>query len=189
MSDLKQLRLEVHRNTQLVPRIQTVVDHQARGSFDLFADPQAFQRAAHDLGGFLEEFRTLRLFDLFDLSFRVTRRDGSEQLHPHLDKIESNGTSITIKVLTNLMLLKSLFRTGKSWALPFFVDEANALDRDNLRAVVDLAREQAFVAILASPQPAGVAEITYFPQSRGARVSIHPDIDAVRMLPADLPGS
>ena len=173
VSDLKNLKLEVRDQPELVPQLRRVVEHQASGGFDLFDEPEAFDRAAHQLEAFLDENPELRLPDLFHVEFLVARADGETQRYPHLDKVESNGTSITIKVLTNLMLLRGLFRETESFQLPFFLDESNALDRDNLLAIVDLAREQNFVAILASPDVSDAADQLYFPElAQNGRVVI-----------------
>jgi hypothetical protein len=70
----------------------------------------------------------------------------------------SNDTAITITVLT----LLTLMREHEGYRLPFFLDEANALDRANLRAIVRVAEFFGFAPVLASPDgsdaPAGLEQ-------------------------------
>ena len=71
--------------------------------------------------------------------------------------------SITIKVLTLLTLLRGLMREREGYRLPFFLDEANALDRANLRAIVRLAESFGFAPVLASPDGSDAAARVYVP--------------------------
>jgi len=164
VSDLKELRLSLRELPESCGLIKQFVEqHKASAGADLFADRAAFARAEQRVGEFLEQRALLQLTDLFQLEFEVTRASGAVTRYPHLDRIESNGTSITIKVLTLLTLLRGLMRDRDGFRLPFFLDEANALDRANLRAIVRLAESFGFAPLLASPDGSDAAARVYVP--------------------------
>lgn len=164
VSDLKELRLSLRELPESCGLIKHFVEqHKASAGADLFADRAAFARAEQRVGEFLEQRSLLQLTDLFQLEFEVTRANGIVTRYPHLDRIESNGTSITIKVLTLLTLLRGLMREREGYRLPFFLDEANALDRANLRAIVRLAESFGFAPVLASPDGSDAAARVYVP--------------------------
>lgn len=164
VSDLKELRLGLRELPESCGVIrQFVLQHKAQVGADLFADKSAFARAEQRVGEFLEQRSALELVELFQLEFEVTRANGVTTRYPHLDRIESNGTSITIKVLTLLTLLRGLMREREGYRLPFFLDEANALDRANLRAIVRLAESFGFAPVLASPDGSDAAARVYVP--------------------------
>ena len=164
VSDLKELRLSLRELPESCGLIKHFVEqHKASAGADLFADRAAFARAEQRVGEFLEQRSTLELTELFQLEFEVTRANGAVTRYPHLDRIESNGTSITIKVLTLMTLLRGLMREREGYRLPFFLDEANALDRANLRAIVRLAESFGFAPVLASPDGSDAAARVYIP--------------------------
>jgi len=164
VSDLKELRLGLRELPESCGLIKQFVEqHKASAGADLFADRVAFARAEQRVGEFLEQRGTLELTELFQLEFEVTRANGVVTRYPHLDRIESNGTSITIKVLTLLTLLRGLMREREGYRMPFFLDEANALDRANLRAIVRLAESFGFTPVLASPDGSDAAARVYVP--------------------------
>lgn len=164
VSDLKELKLSLRELPESCGLIKHFVEqHKASAGADLFADRAAFARAEQRVGEFLEQRALLHLTDLFQLEFEVTRASGLVTRYPHLDRIESNGTSITIKVLTLLTLLRGLMRDRDGFRLPFFLDEANALDRANLRAIVRLAESFGFAPLLASPDGSDAAARVYVP--------------------------
>ena len=67
-----------------------------------------------------------------------------------MDKIESNGTTITIKVLDHLNLLRDLMSGGRAH-VPFYLDEVSRLDHDNIAGIIQQAKALDFVPVLASP--------------------------------------
>ena len=117
-----------------------------------------------------------------ELNFEVTTADGGTKLYRNLESIESNGTTITIKVLVNLMLLQGLLDERKETAIPFYLDEASSLDRDNLFAIVGQAREMGFIPVLASPEAMDAADHLYFIRERNGRVVLEPKSSLVRIV-------
>ena len=177
ISNLARLRLILRKHPEWTKRIKTMVDAEIS---PLFADQAAVSEAHIQLGDLLKKHQRVELADLFDLSFEVTSVDGQIRRYPHLDSIESNGTTITIKVLINLLLLKGLLG-DKEVTIPFYLDEASSLDRENLKAIVDEARKMGFVAVLASPEAMEAADSLYFLREKKGRIMLDPKTSLVRI--------
>lgn len=75
---------------------------------------------------------------------------------------------MTIKVLFNLLVLKSLLHKDDV-TIPFFLDEIETLDPANRRAVIQTAKKLGFIAITAAPSAVGEVDSCYFlePDKRG----------------------
>jgi len=84
-------------------------------------------------------------------------------------QIESHGTTITIKVLFNLLLLKDQLRRDDC-AVPFFLDEIQTLDPANRHAILRTARQLGFIAITAAPEPVSEVDAIYFLQPQKGRI-------------------
>jgi hypothetical protein len=177
ISNLARLRLELREHPEWTERIKTLVEVEA---MPLFFDRNLVSEAQNQLGELLKQHRRVELSDLFDLHFEVTSTDGQTRRYPHLDAIESNGTTITIKVLINLLLLKGLLR-DKEVSIPFYLDEASSLDRDNLTSIVQEARKMGFVAVLASPEAMEAADSLYFLRETDGRIMLAPDTSLLRI--------
>jgi len=177
ISNLARLRLELREHPEWTERIRTLVEVEA---MPLFFDRNLVSEAQNQLGELLKQHRRVELSDLFDLHFEVTSTDGQTRRYPHLDAIESNGTTITIKVLINLLLLKGLLR-DKEVSIPFYLDEASSLDRDNLTSIVQEARKMGFIAVLASPEAMEAADSLYFLRETDGRIVLAPDTSLLRI--------
>jgi hypothetical protein len=177
ISNLSRLRLILREHAEWTRRIKTVVEVEA---MPLFFDRNAVSEAQNKLGELLKQHRRVELSDLFDLHFEVTSSDGQTRHYPHLDSIESNGTTITIKVLINLILLKGLLG-DKEVSIPFYLDEASSLDRENLSAIVQEARKMGFVAVLASPEAMEAADSLYFLRENNGRIMLDPKTSLLRI--------
>lgn len=171
VSNLSRLRLEIMGNHQWIRQMKAVTEAD---ELPLFSDPSETERAISTLGELLKSFRKVELIDLFELQFEVTTPDGKTRCYPKLAAIESNGTTITIKVLVNLMLLRGLLHERREVNIPFYLDEASSLDRDNLIAIVEQSRRMGFTPILASPEAMDVADHIYALKDRQGRSIIHP---------------
>ena len=177
ISNLARLRLILREHAEWTRRIKTVVEVE---TMPLFFDRNEVSEAQNQLGELLKQHRRVELSDLFDLHFEVTSTDGQTRHYPHLDSIESNGTTITIKVLINLILLKGLLG-DKEVSIPFYLDEASSLDRENLAAIVKEARKMGFVAVLASPEAMEAADSLYFLRENNGRIMLDPKTSLLRI--------
>lgn len=167
VSNLSRLKLMLAENLQLVPRLNAVA---SRSDAPLFAGLQNTDEALSFIGEFLKNSGKIDLLQLFELNFEVTIADGTPQKYTKLETIESNGTTITIKVLINLMLLRGLIDEKRSATIPFYLDEASSLDRDNVKSIVDQSVKMGFTPILASPEAMDIADHLYFLKDRDGRL-------------------
>lgn len=167
VSNLQRLRLEVDENDQLVPWLKKVIRQE---DSPLFASTQDTSEAYGCIGEFLKKSGRIELRQLFELKFVVTTAEGKEREYPKLESIESNGTTITIKVLINLMLLRGLLDNRKEVSIPYYLDEASSLDQDNASAIVQQSRRLGFTPVLASPEAMDAADNLYFLKDNGGRL-------------------
>ena len=177
VSNLARLRLIVKEHPEWVNRIRTIAMDE---EMPLFSDRTAVDAALEHLGELLGRYPEVRLIDMFDLNFEVSTPNGTSRTYPHLESIESNGTTITIKVLINLMLLRGLM-SNKETSIPFYLDEASSLDHDNLLGIVQKAQELGFVPVLASPDAMDAADNLYFLREHKGRVVLEPKTSLVKI--------
>jgi hypothetical protein len=101
------------------------------------------------------------LKDLFELAFEITKQCGQPVMHTDIDGAASNGTTMTIKALTNMYLLLHLMdreQAGKI-RLPYYLDEAADIDERNQQALIEASQQLGFVPILASVKPQVSADV------------------------------
>ncbi len=179
VSDLKQLKLVLTENTRWTGKVRTGIEAD---ELPLFSDRSEVERALQSLGSMLETAGAgrIELKDMFNLSFEILDVNDRIRKFQRLENIESNGTTITIKILVNLILLRDLLPENKA-QIPFYLDEASSLDRDNLASVVDTAFDMGFPAVLASPEAMDVAASVYFMKDTGGRVFLDPEMSRVRV--------
>lgn len=103
----------------------------------------------------------LGLKDLFELAFEITKVDGQPIIHTDIDGAASNGTTMTIKALTNMYLLLHLMdrEQASRIRLPYYLDEAADIDERNQMALIETSRQLGFVPILASVKPQVAAHV------------------------------
>lgn len=175
VSNLDRLALRLERNRELGKYVKDVQTNEA---MPLFGSPRDAQRALEWIGELLRLRRHIRLEDMFDLHFEITAPNGTQRKYPHLDRIESNGTTVTIKVLVSLHLLRALL-TDNAVRIPFFLDEVASLDRRNLRGIVEAAEGLGFCPILASPEASDAAEVLYYlREGSDGQIVLNPDSPA-----------
>jgi len=97
----------------------------------------------------------LGLKDLFELAFEITKVHGQPIIHTDIDGAASNGTTMTIKALTNMYLLLHLMDREQAGRirLPYYLDEAADIDERNQQALIETSLQLGFVPILASVKP------------------------------------
>ncbi|GIZ13851.1 Mks condensin complex protein MksF [Pseudomonas sp. NCCP-436] len=97
----------------------------------------------------------LGLKDLFELAFEITKMHGQPVIHTDIDGAASNGTTMTIKALTNMYLLLHLMDREQAGRirLPYYLDEAADIDERNQQALIETSLQLGFVPILASVKP------------------------------------
>ncbi|BAN50586.1 Mks condensin complex protein MksF [Metapseudomonas resinovorans] len=97
----------------------------------------------------------LGLKDLFELAFEITKVNGQPVIHTDIDGAASNGTTMTIKALTNMYLLLHLMDREQAGRirLPYYLDEAADIDERNQQALIETSQQLGFTPILASVKP------------------------------------
>lgn len=97
----------------------------------------------------------LGLKDLFELAFEITKVNSQPVIHADIDGAASNGTTMTIKALTNMYLLLHLMDRdlASRIRLPYYLDEAADIDERNQAALLETSQQLGFVPILASVKP------------------------------------
>jgi hypothetical protein len=97
----------------------------------------------------------LGLKDLFELAFEITKVNSQPVIHTDIDGAASNGTTMTIKALTNMYLLLHLMDREQAGRirLPYYLDEAADIDERNQAALLETSLQLGFVPILASVKP------------------------------------
>jgi hypothetical protein len=166
ISNLKSLKLEVLEQSDLVSWIKRLAAFEPGGLFE--ADPQQ-ESAIANFRRKIQDNPVIRFTDLFTLGFSVTGADDQRHTYHDFRQIESHGTTITIKVLFNLLLLKDQLRRDDC-AVPFFLDEIQTLDPANRRAILQMARQLGFIAITAAPEAVSEVDTLYFLQPRNGRI-------------------
>lgn len=89
-------------------------------------------------------------------------------------------SGVHLKVLINLLLLKGLL-SDKEVSIPFYLDEASSLDRENLASIVQEARKMGFIAVLASPEAMEAADALYFLRESNSRIMLDPKTSLLRI--------
>ena len=162
VSDLKSVKMEVLEDTGLVSWIRRLAEYEPGGLFE--NDPQR-ESALVNFRKKLEVNSQVRYADLFTLGFTVVGADDRAHTYHDFRQIESHGTTVTIKVLFNLLLLKSQLKRDDC-QVPFFLDEIQILDPANRHAILDTARKLGFIAITAAPEAVSEVDALYFLQPR-----------------------
>ncbi len=166
VSNLKAVKLEVGEQSDLVSWIRKLAQTEQPGLFD---DDTSLTATLKNFRARLEGNPVIRFANLFTLGFTVTGADGRRHTYHDFQQIESDGTTITIKVLFSLLLLKSQLRRDDC-AVPFFLDEIQSLDPANRHAILNLARQLGFIAITAAPGAVSEVDALYFLQSKNGRI-------------------
>jgi hypothetical protein len=171
VSDLERLRLEITPITSFTNLLERVAKHD---TMPLFGGEGTIEEDLGQLKELFQDHPQIHLTDLFNVGFAVTTAGGGTERYDGLDNIQSNGTSITIKVLVHLVLINDLLRDD-ALRLPFYLDEASSLDESNLEGVVRASTEMGFVPVLASPSESTAVRHIYYLQSNGERVYLGPE--------------
>jgi hypothetical protein len=173
VSNLSALRMEVQEQIEIVGAMRRLAKIEQPGLFD---DSTGFEAT---ISGFRRRFEATPLLhyqDLFTLQFTVTGDDGRPHHYQDFRQVESDGTTITIKVLFNLLVLRSLLREDAQRNLlceiPFFLDEIYSLDAVNRHAILATARKLGFIAITAAPESVSEVDALYFLQPRRGRIVV-----------------
>lgn len=177
VSNLESLKMEVIDQSDLVAPLKELAETDHTGLFD---DSKKLDAAYQSFRNKLSERITLNYGDLFTLRFTVTVNNGRTHSYDNL-QVESHGTAITIKVLFNLLVLRSMLKEDpKTHAplsrVPFFLDEVHSLDATNRGAVLRMSRDLGFMAITAAPEPVSEVDALYFLRPINGRLVVRNEL-------------
>lgn len=163
ISNLKGLTVRVERSREVLAQLTALRDYGAEqvelalGMEREWDIADALERVDQAL----RQRPVIRLSDAFELAFDVTLPSGQARSYAQLSQIQSDGTTVTIKVVINLLLLRGLLDPRQRVSVPFYLDEVAKLSINNVQSIVRLAKSQDCVPILASPTELEVAEVLY----------------------------
>jgi energy-coupling factor transporter ATP-binding protein EcfA2 len=177
VSNLELLRMEVLDQSDLVVPLKELAETDHTGLFD---DSKKLDAAYQSFRNKLSERITLNYGDLFTLRFTVATKGGRAHSYDNL-QVESHGTAITIKVLFNLLVLRSMLKEDPKKGtplsrVPFFLDEVHSLDAINRKAVLTMARDLGFLALTAAPEPVSEVEALYFLRPQNGRLVVRNEL-------------
>ncbi|MGA7951197.1 MAG: hypothetical protein WCA45_13710 [Thiobacillaceae bacterium] len=166
ISNLSQLAIEIYENTEVTKHYRNVA------TSDLLDEPGKTEEAIEAIANTIDNTRVLRLSDWFGVRFVITTANGETKGYDDLTVMESNGTTMAIKILVNIVLIRAMMRKKKPFMVPFYIDEATQIDEANLREIVALANDKGFCPVLASTVPASVAEHIDFVRRVGSNRAV-----------------
>jgi len=166
VSNLKSVRLELFEAGDLVSWVRRLVDLQQPGLFD---DDTQLDQTLRNFRQKLEGSPLIYYSQLLSLGLTVEGEDSVRRHYQDLKQIESHGTTIAIKVLFNLLVLRRYLKEDQC-LVPFFLDEVQALDPLNRRAIMTTARRLGFIAITAAPESVTEVDALYFLQAHKGRI-------------------
>jgi hypothetical protein len=173
ISNLSSLKMGVLEQTETVGAMRRLAKIEQPGLFD---DSTGLEATISTFRSRFEATPVLRYQDLFTLRFTVTGDDGKVHHYQDFRQVESDGTTIAIKVLFNLLVLRSLLREDSQRDLlseiPFFLDEIYSLDSVNRRAILTTSRKLGFIAITAAPESVSEVDALYFLQPQKGRIVV-----------------
>lgn len=177
VSNLESLKMEVMDQSDLVAPLKELAETDHTGLFD---DSKKLDAAYQSFRNKLSERITLNYGDLFTLRFTVSTRAGRTHSYDNL-QVESHGTAITIKVLFNLLVLRSMLKEDPKKhvplsRVPFFLDEVHSLDAINRKAVLNMSRDLGFLAITAAPEPVSEVDALYFLRPQNGRLVVRNEL-------------
>ena len=162
VSDLQKLKLELNTH-DLLDAVKTIAKHgnDDYDAMDLFhvevkegsAGNPEIDKAKDILIRFCNQQGSLKLSDLFDLSFVVQKTGETEKSFSDLTEIGSNGTVLMSKLIFGLALLYMMSDKKKMATSVCYLDEAASIDEQNQKNLIETAKEFGFNILFASPTP------------------------------------
>lgn len=163
ISDIEKLELKLEENVQLCRPIRELTNE--RNSPLLSYTDHVDDSAMTTFSEMLKRYESIKIEDLFSLKFMVKLFNTDKTTVYHdFSEIESKGTNISIKILINMILLKSLFdkKKAKDCSIPYYIDEINMLSRNNQDSIIATSKALNFNPIMAGTKSIDGAEIVYY---------------------------
>lgn len=163
ISNLRSLALRIEHVDERVKVLRRLVDQVGDDQMGLsFGGSETPEQTLDRIVRELQQRPVFELAELFNVTFEVELASGKTKIYKDLAKVESNGTTISTKVVVFVLLLRDILKSRHTVRLPFYLDEVAALDPVNARTIVALAEQLDFVPVLASPSAMDVASVIYY---------------------------
>lgn len=169
ISNLRKISIHLRKNEPILDAISTLLEHLSNTEAqknDLFSREASsitnseLNRAMDRLTKAVEDGRdgNLELCDLFELSFGTVDANGKEVMCDKLDELASNGSTMTLKPLLYMSMIRYLTdrgasASGKEAYLPFYIDEVAQVDDNNQKAILAYCNDMAFTPVFSSVDP------------------------------------
>jgi len=109
-------------------------------------------RAMETLLAFARKRDGIGIIDLFDLSFDFKESNEPEKRRSELEGASSRGTTLSMKIILGLTLLRLMLDDKHRIRGVCYIDEAADLDPANRETLIEVARQNGFSLILAAPE-------------------------------------
>lgn len=167
ISNLDGFKLRLEPNKLALNAIEQIIEtadnYESGDNLDIFditaksndEEAEKAERAKEYLSDMVQKRgNQLKLEDLFELAFEITQNNKSS-IYTEIDGAASTGTTMTIKIFTNMYLIRHLMdkREADKFRWPFYLDEAANIDDKNQKAFIETALNLGFVPVLASVKP------------------------------------
>ncbi|MEG0869635.1 MAG: hypothetical protein RSG77_21720, partial [Hafnia sp.] len=163
VSNLRSFKLKLLPNQKALDAISTLMSSIEDDGLDLFStssdkkmDAAISNDAINYLGTMVTELGgvSLTLSELFELGFEIVDVNNVMSTYTSLDGHASNGTTMTMKALFNMNLIRFLFDSRhQTIHLPFYIDEASNIDDHNRLSLIAMSHDLGFTPIFASVDP------------------------------------
>lgn len=162
VSNLKSFKLRLLPNQKALDAIATLMSSIESDGLDLFSqssEKKMDMAVSNDAINYLSDMVkqlggvSLTLSELFELGFEIIDVNDVMSTYTSLDGHASNGTTMTMKALFNMNLIRFLYDNRQTIHLPFYVDEATNIDDNNRLSLIAMSHDLGFTPIFASVDP------------------------------------
>ena len=166
VSNLRRINIHLRKNEPIIEAINTLLEHLSNTEAqknDLFTREASnitqseLNRAMDRLTKVVEDGRdgNLELCDLFELSFGTVDVNGKEIICDKLDELASNGSTMTLKPLLYMSMIRYMMDRGAKHEcfLPFYIDEVASVDDNNQKAIISYCEDMCFTPVFSSVDP------------------------------------
>ena len=163
-----EMKVEESSN-RVVNSLRAIHKYYSEHAYDLMPGTNLFsseneqlvkQEAIALLRDFIKEihacrYDSVRLYDSFELRFRIIENDNDTGFVEKLSNVGSEGTDILVKAMINIMLLnvfkESASRKFKDFKLHCMMDEIGKLHPNNVNGILRFANDRNIILINGSP--------------------------------------
>lgn len=160
VSNLEHFKVRIEPASNIVESIELLT--QVARETDSTQSPLVFRgapdgnsdkidRAKSELLEFARKRDGIGIGDLFDLSFDFKESNEPEKRKSSLEGASSRGTTLSMKIILGLTLLRLMLDDRHRIRGICYLDEATKLDSDNQQTLIEVSRQNGFTLILAGP--------------------------------------